>query len=117
VLVAVLQKRAGLNLAQYDIHLNVVGGLSADEPAADLAVCLAIASSYKDKALGKYLVVFGEVGLGGEVRSVRSSEKRLKECVQLGMKRVIVAKAKKKVAASGLKLIEVADITELIRQT
>ena len=53
-------------MAQYDIHLNVVGGLSADEPAADLAVCLAIASAYKDKRW-RDLCVFGEVGLGGEV--------------------------------------------------
>jgi len=89
VLVAVLQKRAGLNLAQYDIHLNVVGGLSADEPAADLAVCLAIASAYKDKALGADLCVFGEVGLGGEVRSVPHTERRIKECEKMGMKRVI----------------------------
>ena len=78
VLVAVLQKRAGLDLSQYDIHLNVVGGMKASEPAADLAVCLAIASSFKDKAGGKDLVVFGEVGLGGEVRSVRFLEKRIK---------------------------------------
>ncbi len=89
VLVAVLQKRAGLNLAQYDIHLNVVGGLSADEPAADLAVCLAIASAYKDKALGADLCVFGEVGLGGEVRSVPHTERRIKECEKLGIRRVI----------------------------
>lgn len=89
VLTAVLQKRAGLNLGQYDIHLNIVGGIKANEPAVDLAVCLAIASSFKDKALGKDLVVFGEVGLGGEVRSVSQSQKRIKESEQLGMKRVI----------------------------
>jgi len=89
VLTTVLQKRAGLNLAQYDIHLNVVGGITADEPAADLAVCLAIASAYKDKKLGADLAVFGEVGLGGEVRGVTQVEKRVRECEKLGMKRVI----------------------------
>jgi len=89
VLVAVLQKRAGLNLSQCDIHLNIVGGIQADEPAADLAVCLAIASAYKDKALGLDLCVFGEVGLGGEIRNVTHAEKRKKECEKLGMKRVI----------------------------
>ncbi|MBI2436889.1 MAG: DNA repair protein RadA [Candidatus Magasanikbacteria bacterium] len=89
VLVAVLQKRARLNLGQYDIHLNIVGGIKANEPSVDLAVCLAIASSFKDKALGKDLVVFGEVGLGGEVRGVTQSERRIKESEQLGMKRVI----------------------------
>src|SRR3989338_5222661 len=89
VLIAVLQRRAALNLAQYDVHINIVGGVVADEPAADLAICLAIASAYKDKALGNDLAVFGEVCLGGEIRSVRFLEKRIKECEQLGMKRVL----------------------------
>jgi len=117
VLVAVLQKRAGLDLSQYDIHVNVVGGMKTNEPAADLAVCLAIASSFKDKALGKDLVVFGEVGLGGEVRSVRFTEKRAKESAGLGMKRVILAKQKKKIVLDGTKTIEVSNIEELIKKT
>jgi len=117
VLVAVLEKRAGLSLGQHDIHLNVVGGIRAAEPAADLAVCLAIASSFKDKALGSDLVVFGEVGLGGEVRSVRFTEKRIKECEGLGMKRIIIAKQKSKNRSpkSEVKLIEVRNIAELIK--
>lgn len=114
VLVAVLQKRAGLDLGQYDIHLNVVGGMKASEPAADLAVCLAIASSFKDKAGGKDLVVFGEVGLGGEVRSVRFVEKRVREAVNLGMKRVITAKNKNVPKITGVNLIQVQNIEELI---
>lgn len=113
VLTAVLQRRAGLNLAQYDIHINIVGGLEASEPAADLAICLAIASAYKDKALGTDLVVFGEVGLGGEVRGVRGLEKRLKECEQMGLKRVITAPAKKS-PDTVLKIIGVKNIQELI---
>jgi DNA repair protein RadA/Sms len=100
VLTAVLQKRAGLNLAQYDIHLNVVGGISADEPSADLAVCLAIASAYKDKALGTDLCVFGEVGLGGEIRSVTHTERRMKECEKLGMKRIISSEKFKNIVDS-----------------
>jgi DNA repair protein RadA/Sms len=115
VLIAVLQKRAGLNLAQYDIHINIVGGIRAQEPAADLAVCLAIGSAYKEKMLGNDLVCFGEVGLGGEIRSVRNSEKRIRECEQIGMKRVILGK--QKMISHEIKLIPVANIQELIKQT
>ncbi len=118
VLVAVLQKRAGLHLEQYDIHLNVVGGLEANEPASDLAVCIAIASAFKDKALGADLAVFGEVGLGGEVRSVNQSEKRLKECEQLGLKRAIThLNAKVKTAGYKIKILNIKNIQELILHT
>lgn len=115
VLAAVLEKRAGLNLSQYDIHINVAGGIRASEPAADLAVCLAIASSYKDKELGKDLVVFGEVGLGGEIRKVSMLEKRIKESAGLGMKRVITHGIKED--KSGIRIIDVKNIAELIKQT
>ncbi len=114
VLTAVLQKRAGINLAQYDIHINVVGGIIADEPAADMAVCLAIASAYKDKMLGNDLVVFGEVGLGGEVRSVPHTDKRIKETIDRGLKRVIAAPIKNDVK---IKIIPVRNIQELITHT
>lgn len=117
VLVAVLEKRAGLNLSQYDIHLNVVGGLKANEPATDLAVCLAIASSFKDKASGNDLVVFGEVGLGGEIRTVNHVEKRMKECAQLGMTRIITAANAKLPKISSLHVLAVKNIEELIKKT
>lgn len=115
VLAAVLERRAGLALGQYDIHINVVGGLKANEPAADLAVSLAIASAFKDSPLGKDLAVFGEVGLGGEVRSVRFIEKRMKECAHLGMKRVITKKTG--TGPKELQIIDVKNISELIKQT
>ncbi|MFA4830590.1 MAG: DNA repair protein RadA [Patescibacteria group bacterium] len=115
VLTAVLQTRAGLNLAQYDIHLNIVGGVKADEPATDLAVCLAIASAYKNKALGADLVVFGEVGLGGEVRSVKQVERRIKECENLGMKRVITRL--RSGASAKIKAADVKNIGELIKMS
>lgn len=118
VLIAVLQRRAGLNLAQSDVHLNIVGGLKTNEPAADLAICLAVASAFKDKALGKDLVAFGEVGLGGEIRTVRQTEKRLKECKLLGMKRTITAlKAKEKSKIQNLHITGIKNIQELISQT
>jgi DNA repair protein RadA/Sms len=116
VLIAVLERRAGVPLGQYDVHVNIVGGVKAKEPAIDLAVCLAIASAFKDKVLGNDLAVFGEVGLGGEIRSVRFLERRLKECGNMGMKRVIT-KAVDKKAVKNLNIISVKNIQELIKHT
>ncbi len=116
MLLAVLERRAGLPLGQYDVHVNVVGGIKASEPAADLAVALAVASAYKDKALGNDMAVFGEVGLGGEVRSVRQAEKRLKECLNLKMTRVITPKsAAPTKPISGLTVLPVGSMSDLIR--
>ncbi len=83
--VAVLTKRANLPLGGYDIFINVAGGVKIEEPAADLAICLALASAYFDKPAGN-LVAVGEVGLLGEVRSVRELDKRMKEATKLGYK-------------------------------
>jgi len=118
VLTAVLEKRAGLSLAQYDIHLNIVGGLKIQEPAVDLAICLAITSSYKDKKLGNDTAVFGEVGLGGEIRSVRHTDKRVKEAIQLGMQRIITGPIQKKISTPpDVSIISVKNIEELIVKT
>ncbi len=114
VLIAVLQKRAGLQLEQYDVHINVVGGIDAAEPGADLAVALAVASAYKDKPAGADLVAMGEVGLGGEIRAVAQLEKRLKECELLGIKRVITRLPTKSPTSKNVKLIGVTNIKELI---
>jgi DNA repair protein RadA/Sms len=118
VLIAVLQKRAGLHLEQYDVHINIVGGLEANEPGADLAIALAIASAYKDKALGADVAVFGEVGLGGEIRSIPHTEKRIKECEQLGLKRIITNPGKQgSVHNHKLSIISIKNIRELISHT
>jgi len=119
VLIAVLEKRAGVPLGQYDVHVNIVGGIKANEPAVDLAVCLAVASAFKDKILGNDLAVFGEVGLGGEIRSVRFLERRVKECAAMGMKRVITKTIANTAAATpnSLKLTSVKNIAELITHT
>ena len=117
VLAAVLQKRAKLDLSQYDIHVNVVGGIKAQEPAADLAVCLAIASSYKEKSLGNDIIVFGEVGLAGEIRRIQYAEKRVKEAAQMGMKRAIVPSNTKFEDLKGMKILKVKNIQELIMKT
>lgn len=84
LLVAMLERRTKLDLAEYDIYLNIVGGIRITEPAADLAVCLAIGSAAKGLQLKKNAVVFGEVGLSGEVRHVPFADKRLTEAKKLG---------------------------------
>ena len=91
LLVAVLQKRLRLPLWDQDVFVNVTGGLKITEPAADLAICAAIISSYKDKPLPKNAAYIGEVGLLGEVRSIRNLEKRIKEAQKLGYEKVFSA--------------------------
>ena len=84
LLIAVLERRTKLNLSDKDIYINVVGGLKLSDPAADLAICMAIASAAAGRRLDDGLVVFGEVGLGGEIRSVHSTERRVAEARKLG---------------------------------
>ncbi len=84
VLLAVLIERAKLPLAQYDVHVNIVGGITVKEPAVDLAIALAIISSLKNIALPRDTVAFGEVGLGGEIRPIRYLEKRIAESTKMG---------------------------------
>lgn len=96
VLVAVLERRTKLNLSDSDIYINVVGGIKLQDPAADLAVCMAIASAAKEMALDSDAVVFGEVGLSGEVRSVVQLEKRIAEAKKLGFTYAIGPKTTKK---------------------
>jgi DNA repair protein RadA/Sms len=89
LLVAMLEKRTKLNLAEQDIYINIVGGIRLTEPASDLAICMAIASATKGMQLKKNAVVFGEVGLSGEIRHVPYAEKRLAEAKKLGFDGVI----------------------------
>lgn len=93
LLTAVLTRRTKLDLSEFDVYINVVGGIKIIEPAADLAVCMAIASAAKGMKLEKDAVVFGEVGLSGEVRHVPNIQKRLKEANQLGFKLCIGPKS------------------------
>jgi DNA repair protein RadA/Sms len=90
LLLAVLEKRAGLNLLGEDVFINVAGGMTVDEPAADLAVVAAVASSLRNRPIRQGTAVFGEVGLAGEVRSAPQSALRLREAAQMGFTRVIV---------------------------
>ncbi|HOG46122.1 MAG TPA: DNA repair protein RadA [Anaerolineae bacterium] len=90
ILAAVLNKRVGLGLATQDIFVNVVGGLKVSEPAADLAVAVAIASSYRNQPVASDLAIVGEIGLSGELRSVGQIDKRLREAAKLGFRRCLV---------------------------
>lgn len=90
MLLAVLEKRGGIPVGNCDAYINVVGGLSLDEPAADLATVLAVASSYLDRPLGSDLAAIGEVGLAGEIRSVSNLNQRLSEIARLGFRRCVI---------------------------
>ncbi|HEX6461663.1 MAG TPA: DNA repair protein RadA [Candidatus Saccharimonadales bacterium] len=96
LLIAVLERRTKLQLAESDIYINVVGGMKLQDPGADLAVCMAIASAAAERQLADDIVVFGEVGLSGEIRSVNANEKRLAEAKKLGFKKAITPRIKTK---------------------
>jgi DNA repair protein RadA/Sms len=117
LLVAVLQKRVGLSLGGQDIYANVVGGMRVGEPAADLAVALAVASSFRDRGIDPQLVAIGEIGLSGELRSVSQVERRLNEARRLGFtKAVIPASSANRgtTAVSGLRVIRADTVAEAI---
>jgi DNA repair protein RadA/Sms len=98
VLTSVLTKRTNFNLVSQDIVLNIVGGMKVADPALDLSVCLAIISSFLDKAVPRSTLVLGEVGLGGEIRNISKPEVRLKEAERLGFDRAIIPKGKQKIS-------------------
>ena len=93
LLLAVLEKRAGLHLAGEDVYVNVAGGMSVDEPAADLGVVAAVVSSVRNRALQPATAVFGEVGLSGEIRAVPQAMLRVREAVRMGFSRIVLPEA------------------------
>ncbi|MFR5683926.1 MAG: magnesium chelatase domain-containing protein, partial [Clostridia bacterium] len=117
LLIAVLEKKAGLMLGNQDVYLNVVSGIKINEPAIDLGIILVAASSYKNVSIPKTTVVIGEVGLTGEVRRVNMIEKRLKEAEKLGFKKCIIPESNKKLLKETFKLdiIGVKDIAEAMK--
>lgn len=119
LLLAVLEKRGGMNLASCDAYMNVVGGLTLDEPAADLAACLAIASSFRDVPVPEKLAAIGEVGLTGEIRSVQALDQRLAEVSRLGFTQcVIPARVRGTLhKPDGLELIYAKTLREAIEKT
>ena len=117
MLLAVLEKRGGLKVSACDAYLNIVGGLSLDEPAADLAAVIALASSYLDRPVPSDLVAIGEVGLTGELRSVNQLDQRVSEIQRLGFRRCVVPahRAGTTKAPTGLTVIPARNIGEAIR--
>ena len=116
LLLAVLEKRGGLLLGNCDSYLNVIGGLTLDEPAADLAVVLAMASSFRDRPVPHDLAAIGEVGLTGELRAVSALGQRLSEVQRLGFTKCLIPKRVqgKLIAPEGLELIRVSSIREAL---
>ncbi|MBI4295194.1 MAG: DNA repair protein RadA [Chloroflexi bacterium] len=112
---AVLSKRLGLPLSNQDIILNVVGGLTINEPAADLGIALAIASSCRDAPVDPDLAVAGEVGLSGELRPVPQLERRLAEAARLGLKRFLVAAGSRPPAGPGIEVVEAASLRQALK--
>ncbi len=103
MLLAVLEKRAGFFMNNCDAYINIVGGLRLDEPATDLSVALAMISSFKDTPIRDDTLVIGEIGLGGELRSVSNCEQRIKEAERLGFKRCIIPRHNLKTISDGFK--------------
>lgn len=117
ILMAVLEKRTGMDLVSYDSYVNLAGGIKMNEPALDLGVVAAIASSFRNIAIDPYTVVFGEVGLTGEVRGVNMAEKRVIEAAKLGFKTCILPKANLKglKEIKGIKIYGVSSIQEVLQ--
>ena len=118
LLIAVLEKRAGMMLGNQDIYLNLVGGIRVNEPSIDLGMIMAVASSFKNVAIPKDMVIIGEVGLTGEVRRINLIDKRLKEAEKLGFKSCIIPESNKKDLKETYKLdiISVGNINEAMKK-
>jgi len=115
LLLAVLQKRADVDLSKCDVYLNVVGGVQLSDPGADLAVAMAIAASNQDRPLPPACVILGELGLGGEIRRVHRLEARLREAAALGVNRVVVPVGDAGRVPQGLRCTPVETLTEALQ--
>ncbi|MDE2195810.1 MAG: DNA repair protein RadA, partial [Gammaproteobacteria bacterium] len=116
MLLAVLHRHGGVAMFDRDVFVNVVGGLRVNETAADLPILMAALSSFRDKPLPNDLVLFGEVGLAGEIRPVYNGEERLREAAKHGFKRAIVPKgnAPRKGAVDGIAIVQVSRLSEVL---
>ena len=116
LLLAVLEKRCGQRTSNQDVYVNVAGGLELSEPAADLALCMAVASSLKDEAVGAQTAVMGEIGLAGEVRAIPQCDRRIAECARLGFTTILLPREnlKRVNAPEGVKLIGVDTVMQAL---
>lgn len=117
LLMAVLEKRAGIHLSNADAYVNIAGGIKMNEPAIDLGIVMAIVSSYKNRPIDEKTIVFGEVGLSGEVRAVSMPEQRVAEAKKLGFETCIVPEVSKEMlkGLTGIKIIGVNTISDAIQ--
>jgi DNA repair protein RadA/Sms len=116
LLMAVLEKRLGLHLSNCDAYVNIAGGVKMNEPAIDLGIIMAVVSSYKNKAVDEKTIVFGEVGLSGEVRAVSMPEQRVAEAKKLGFKTCIIPEVSKEMVKGiqGIRIIGVKNIGDAV---
>ncbi|HJB28898.1 MAG TPA: DNA repair protein RadA, partial [Candidatus Blautia faecavium] len=116
LLMAVLEKRGRMNLSECDAYVNIAGGIKMTEPAIDLAILLAVASSYRDIVIPDRVVAFGEVGLSGEVRAVSMAQQRVREAKKLGFETVILPRVCENTVgeAEGVELVFVSTIAEAV---
>jgi DNA repair protein RadA/Sms len=115
MILAVLHRHAGLQIGDHDVFLNVVGGVRVLEPASDLAVALAIVSSFRDNPLPGNMAVFGELGLTGEIRPVQRGQERIREAVKLGFKTILIPEANKPGKAdSSIRIVALRHVRELL---
>lgn len=115
-ILAVLEKRIGLNLSKQDVYVNVIGGIDIDEPAADLGVALAVATCARDVVVSPDTVIVGEIGLSGEIRAVNNLDKRIKESQKLGFKKIVIPKSNnvKKEEFDKIELVSVSRLIDAI---
>lgn len=107
ILIAVLEKKLGIHLSKFDVFLNIAGGIRIDEPSIDLAAAISICSSFKDTAVSPDMLILGEIGLSGEIRTISFIDKRIQEAQKLGFKKVVIPK-------NNLKNIKVNGKTEIL---
>ena len=114
-ILAVLEKRVGMNLSKQDVYVNVIGGIDIQEPAADLGIALAVATCARDVVIDQHTAIVGEVGLSGEIRAVNNIEKRIKEVQKLGFKKIIIPDSNKiDEEFKGIQIVRVKRIIEAI---
>jgi DNA repair protein RadA/Sms len=116
LLLAVMEKRLGMHLSGQDVYVNVVGGMTIDEPAIDLGIVAAVTSSLREVAIEPALLVLGEVGLGGEVRGISQAELRIREAAKMGFTRCLLPARNlaKLEPVEGMDLVGISDVGEAL---
>ncbi len=116
VLSAVITNKTSCNLSDRDVYVNIVGGISVDEPSIDLPVCLSIISSVSNKPVNNKMICFGEVGLSGEVRQVSNIENRLREAKKQGYSKALISKTSQKFSSKTMEIVSVGTLKEAVKQ-